>query len=642
MKRAVLPLIALAVTAAFACADQWRDVDIDKLIADAPGVDEYPNASAVFLNLQEQTTVAPDGAMTTERNRLIKILTLRGRERHSNQSFYYDTDHSTLGMVRGVTFRQSGRTVDVEADGINDITPAFLEGATIYANVLEKVISFPVAGPGSTIDLEVREETAPAKDGSFSGIEYLGAEDPIMAASFTLGYPETMEVLRNSAFTGQLGELEIDKTSQVGKIVVNINDVPALVEEENMPPTSELFPSFMYSSYTDWSEPAAFFAGEFFPHVQTDGDVAARVRDLTAGLQPDADKKRVIFIDVATGVRNIFLNLGLGGYEPNDAATVLANKYGDTRDKAVLLISMLRAAGIDAYPALVKSQRGSFVDAVPTLKQFSRILVAIPEGDGYGFLDPFLDDVAYGYLRWGRGNTALVVRDDGSGDLTEIPPFVPGENSSAREMTVVLSPGGSAAIDASCDLTGYFDRSARQALKDATPSEEKKAFDAAANAVSTGAVDVSHSHSDLTDLNVSVTVDQEIEAPDLAVPQGDMMIVRLPAFPFGFAATGVHPSLAERKYPFEVPCESQSSFRIEIKLPEGYNVAWKPEGTSLSTDWMDATLRCEWDPSVRTVVWEQDVTFKEMTVPVTGYTTFKAEYDALASPKNRLLLLRKA
>ena len=195
--------------------------------------------------------------------------------------------------------------------------------------------------------------------------------------------------------------------------------------------------------------------------MQVDGAVAERAAQVTAGLTSAGDRIRAVFLEVATNVRNVQLNLGVGGYECNDAGVVLTNRYGDTRDKAVLLVSTLRAAGIDAWPAAVTAERvaperQALLATVPTLRQFNRLLVAVPDGGGYRFLDPFLDDAAYGYLRWGRGNTALVVKDDGSGVRVPVPAFAVDENLAGRSMTVVVQPDGAASIHATCDLTGLL------------------------------------------------------------------------------------------------------------------------------------------------------------------------------------------
>jgi hypothetical protein len=641
MNRAAFALIALALVATVACADQWVDTDIEALTENAPTDEDYPDDDALFLKMQESVDVAEDGSTVTLRNKLIKILTLRGREIYSNQSHYYNTDLETLALTRGATTTKMGRIVEVEEDGVNDITPAFLEGATIYANVLQKVISFPVAGPGSTTDLELREERVAAKDGSFSGIEYLGADDPVLDAEFTLRYPAGSGAPTYVSSAGLLGEAAIETDRQDGAISWTVKDVPAVVEEEQRPPWAEIQPRVVYSSYDTWDQASAFFANEFFPHVQTDGELAARAAELTADLTSDAEKVGVIFTDVATNVRNVFLSLGLGGYEPNGANAVLTNKYGDYRDKAVLLVSMLRAAGIEAYPAAVKQVRGGFIESVPTLKQFDRLFVAVPEGDGYRFLDPFLDDAQYGYVRWGRGNPALVIKDDGSAELVPIPPFEPEENLSKKSMSIFLDKDGSALVRAVCHLFGYFDRKSRMALKDATPSERDKLFDQAANAVSTGATSKEYFVPDLASLLARAQFTQTVEAPDFAVCQGDMMIVRIPSYPHDFANLGVYPSLAERTYPFDLPVEAKSEIDVKVVLPQGYEVAYWPERMTVENDLMDVEFFCDWYEGRQSILWRLNVTLKDKRIPVERYTEFKEVFDTIASPRNSLILLKR-
>lgn len=653
MKNALFILTALAVLtaavpalAAGETAGVWTDEAVQKLIENSPGEADYPDAAAVFLRLEDTVEIAPDGSMHAWRNSLTKVLTLMGRETYSNKSFLYNSDESALTIAKGVTVRSTGRVVEVEKDAVNDVTPAFLQGATIYANVLEKVISFPVAGPGSTLELRLEETGTPAKDGSFSGVEYLGADDPVIDAAFTLRYPADAPAPRSLAIAGAIGDITIEKTSSAGELSFSTKDVPGIVPEENMPPATELYPRVLYSSYATWDQPAAFLADRFFPHVRVDGPIAERAAEVTAGLTADGDRIRAVFLDVATNVRNVQLNLGVGGYEPNDASAVLANKYGDTRDKAVLLVSMLRAAGIDAWPAAVAAERvpadrQQLLESVPTLKQFNRLLVAVPDGGGYRFLDPFLDDAPYGYLRWGRGNTTLVVKDDGSGVRVPVPGFAGDENLARRFMTVVVQPDGAANVHASCELQGYFDRKARMALKDASPSDEQKVFDAAANAVSSGATDATHSHSDLKNLLEPVRVQQDVSAPDFAVPQGDMMIVRVPVFPYEFASTGVVPTLSERKFPFDYPCEATTELEVKMLIPDGYRVARLPQPILIHSETAHFELSCDWNADTRTVLWRQVARVKQRRIGVEDYAQFKAGHDAVTAPKNRLVLLEK-
>ncbi len=635
--RILIALAALTLLASVACADQWVDTDIERLMENAPGLEEYPDAGAVFLKIQKLIDVDADGAVDIHRNTLTRILTLMGRERYSDQSFIYNSDIEKLMLVKGITTRKTGRIVEVEEDAVNDITPAFLEGATMYSNVLQKVISFPVVGRGATMELQLREMQIPAKDGEFSGIEYFAASDPILEKEVRLSVPSDVSVTSDivPGWVGFEGESHMDENHWV------VRDVPAVVLEEHTLSTRELYPRLLYSSYDSWAEVAAFFAGEFYTHVETDGVVATHAAGVVDGLESDEDKTRALFLDVAENVRYTPLDLGLGGYEPNDAGSVLTNLYGDTRDMAVLLVSFLRSQGIDARPALVRGYGGAFTESVPTLKQFNKILVRVPEGDGYRFLDPRLDDVGYGHLHFGAGNTALVVSEDGTGELFRIARWEPEHNYAQKTLSIQLSPDGSAEMRVICRLGGYYDRKARRALKDATPSEEEKLFDGSADAVSSGATSVRYSHSDLKNLMEEVGIRQTVAAPDFAVVQGDVMVLRIPEFPHDFAATGIYPRLSERKLPFDLESEIYDHFEVKVLLPKGFTVERMPEPLRIETEYADFELECSLGDDGHTLFWLQQMTIKKTVVPPEDYEAFKKSYDTLASPKNALVLLRR-
>ena len=639
MRRVLTALLVLALAAPAALCDQWRDVDVADLMENAPDADAYPDASALFLKIQKIIEVDDEGGATTYRNVLTRTLTLKGRENYANQSFFYNADREEIDLVKGVTVRKTGREVEIEPDAINDVTPAFLEGATIYANVMQKVFSFPVVGKGSTMELQLVTRAKPSPDGSISGIEYLRGEDPILDKEVLLAIPDGM-TLTTAVVPGDAG-LEDAETS-FSDLEWRVKGVPGLTPEERMPSVAELYPRVLYSSYGDWQGPAAYFASEFYPHVQVEGPVAERAAEVTADSEDQDAVIRSVFLEVAENVRNVYLDLGLGGYEPNDASVVMENRYGDARDKAVLLVSMLRAAGVDAWPALVNDAPVTFVPEVPTLEQFDSILIAVGSAGDYAFLDPFVDNAMYGHLEWGHGNTALVVRDDGSGELVDIPAFLPSENTSGRTVVAEIGEDGSAELIVDCEVSGIFDRRCRARLKDATDSEVQKYFTEATGSIGPGATDVEHFTTDLKNLTVPVRVRQTIEAPDFAVPQGDMMIIRIPEFPFSFAWVGAQPSLSEREFSYVMPAELVSVYEFRANIPEGFEPIRVPEPLALDTGEALFELECEWNTEERAVVWKETIEFRTRKITPERYADFKSAFDRLLSPKNSLILLERA
>jgi len=75
------------------------------------------------------------------------------------------------------------------------------------------------------------------------------------------------------------------------------------------------------------------------------------------GLTTDEEKIRAIYEYVSQEIRYVSLSFGVTRYAPHPAGTVLANQYGDCKDKHTLLAAMLGAAGIEAWPVLANTGR---------------------------------------------------------------------------------------------------------------------------------------------------------------------------------------------------------------------------------------------------------------------------------------------
>ncbi len=84
------------------------------------------------------------------------------------------------------------------------------------------------------------------------------------------------------------------------------------------------------------------------------GDATDR-RDLIANQPTDLDKVKALFYYVSKNIRYMGLTpeKDRPGFEPHDVSLTFEKKYGVCRDKAGLLVEMLRLAGFKAYPVLI-------------------------------------------------------------------------------------------------------------------------------------------------------------------------------------------------------------------------------------------------------------------------------------------------
>ena len=76
-------------------------------------------------------------------------------------------------------------------------------------------------------------------------------------------------------------------------------------------------------------------------HAARDG--LAKAEELTRGKKSDLEKLQAIYDYVAKNFRYVSLSFGLGRYQPHSASEVLANQYGDCKDKHTLLAALADA-----------------------------------------------------------------------------------------------------------------------------------------------------------------------------------------------------------------------------------------------------------------------------------------------------------
>ena len=125
-----------------------------------------------------------------------------------------------------------------------------------------------------------------------------------------------------------------------------------------MPPANTFLPWLEISTVPSWQTIAHWYQGLA---VRPDDCLAGNqdtVKTLTAGKTTDTDKARAIYYWVEGQTRYVALELGLSAFQPHAAAAVCRNRYGDCKDMATLLVTMLHEAGIKtAWPVLLGAGR---------------------------------------------------------------------------------------------------------------------------------------------------------------------------------------------------------------------------------------------------------------------------------------------
>lgn len=156
--------------------------------------------------------------------------------------------------------------------------------------------------------------------------------------------------------------------------------------------------------------------------------------------------------------RYVAIEVGLGGWRPNRARDVFANRYGDCKDVVFLWIAMMRTIGLEAYPALVRARNPLSIDADFPKDWFDHVIgMTIINGDT---LWADLSDSRYplGTLpRSCESRSALVVGDFG-GRLIGTAGRRADQNTMTTRIDGKLYPNGDLAFTAGVYASGHFAR----------------------------------------------------------------------------------------------------------------------------------------------------------------------------------------
>jgi tetratricopeptide (TPR) repeat protein len=164
---------------------------------------------------------------------------------------------------------------------------------------------------------------------------------------------------------------------------------------------------------------------------------------------------------IQKNVRYAGVEVGESSIVPRTPRVVLSNKYGDCKDKATLLVAMLRKAGIAAHVALLSSGMGfDVIPELPGLGSFNHAIVYL-DGDGT-WIDPTDEFARAGELPSAdQGRLALVTAET-TAALLRTPETPSATNRYAETRTFVLPEEGKARVTESSEASAAEDASQRR------------------------------------------------------------------------------------------------------------------------------------------------------------------------------------
>jgi transglutaminase-like putative cysteine protease len=319
-------------------------------------------------------------------------------------------------------------------------------------------VRWPELKTGDVVEVAVRSWTAGPVgrrgDAPFWFIDYVGSTDthPILYNEVVVDSAEASP-LAIDVLHGKVGRKESSRNG--GRVVTRyIWDAPPSIPDEPLAPKlSEVLPVVVGSTFGSWADFREWYKAAVQGFTEPDDQVRRKAAELTAGKTTRDEKLKAIFEFVADDIR--YVNYVSGEWWlPNRPQELLARRQGDCDDKAMLLITLLKAIGIQANEALVQTRytgQPSLLRAEhAAIPLFDHGIAYLPGEKGKPgiWLDATSPESRLGPLPSMDARTVAFFIDDGPAKVVDTPASSPDEHGVDATWTIKLSPLGAGDLTA--------------------------------------------------------------------------------------------------------------------------------------------------------------------------------------------------
>lgn len=440
-----LPVLALAVLAACCLTSNAA--------AQKPAASpDYSKQAAVVETYHIAATFQNDGTGSRDLTVRARINSDAGVQQYSVLVFPYASAVEKVHVDYVRVTHPGGTVVETPESSIQDESSAITRQAPEYSDYREKHVAVKGLGPGDILEYHViYETTSPLVPGQF-WLEYnFDKTDIVLDEELQVSVPEKREVKVYSATVQPT-----ITTSNGRRIYLWKTDNLKLQEDNKQYMAGKLpAPNVLISSFESWAQVGDWWKGLEAPRAAPTPQIQAKAAALTKGLTTEEAKLRVIYSYVALNFHYIGVSFGIGRYQPHAATDVLNNQYGDCKDQFTLLASLLQAAGIQSWPALINVTQ-QLESSVPSPGQFDHVISVVRMGQKLVWMDTTTGVAPLGLLAPTlQEKQALVMPDERPPYMAETPSLPAHDNFLHLDVKAQMDKDGTLTAQIQDSTGGY-------------------------------------------------------------------------------------------------------------------------------------------------------------------------------------------
>jgi hypothetical protein len=629
---------------------RWAPVDAAQVLTAAAAITAAadPNCDIATVEQHSVRVYRADGTGEAQDETYVKVLTEKGRRANRTLSMGYMLPYSTPEVARLEIIKPDGQVlpVDVAANSKDTIDESQM-GENIYdPNNRVLQVNIPKLEIGDMVHSVTRMTTVrPIIEGQFAEENVLEGNGLVHHLTYQVFAPADRPLQRIALRDEIPGTVTYSAQTNADGSVTHLwtaANVPRMYDEPSMPPYEMVLQRLYVSTLPDWQAVSKWYWNLSKPHLDaTSPELLAAVTNLTAGAQTDMDKIKALFYHVSKKIRYMGLTpeKDRPGFEPHDVCLTFSKNYGVCRDKAGLLVAMLRAAGLQAYPVLISV--GTKRDPQVPDPDFNHAIVGVELAPGsYLLMDPTDENTRDLLPSYDADQTYLLCRPEGE-TLLVSPVKPPEQNLMLVRTTGALNAAGVLTARTELSFAGVNDDAYRNAFVKMKPDDLRRFFERDLKQVLPGAklVHLAVTPANLLDMATNLHVELEFTADGMTANGNGKAMVTLPWIGKSVGILNFilrDAGLEKRKYPMQTGTTCGLDEEVSLQLDDAFDrVLSLPDCAPVDDNCL--STREEFAMTGKTLTATRSLKLKVVEFSPMQYVTLKdtlkqLDYDARKTP----------
>jgi transglutaminase-like putative cysteine protease len=463
------------------------DEEIVDLVKKAGSKEDHPDDHVIVVTHRTDVTVENTGLSHIVERRVVKILDAEGVKDGSVTRFDYDPATQVVDLRWAKIFKADGRVIELDPGKARDL-PQPLSG--IFWPVRMKLLEAPGLEPGDAVACETykkgfqiayllnpageggEDKYIPPMKGHYYDVFLFEETLPVKEKKYEIhmlrSKPFHWEIYNGTAAAKHSFDDKMDHYAWWKK------DMAAVPDEKRQPDRSDFVTKLVLATVKDWEEKSVWFFEINEPVFAANDAIKKKVAEITAAGKTDKEKVKLLLRWVAHNIRYSGITMGKGeGYTLHPGTMTFDDRCGVCKDIAGMLVTMMRAAGYEVYPAMTMA--GARVEDLPA-DQFNHCVVAWKKKNGqYEMLDPTWMPFDVATWSYAEGAQDYLIGTKQGEDLKQTPPYKPEDNKFIISGQSSIDGGGNLSGKLALKATGYADTRMRRAFA-YQAAKENRAF----------------------------------------------------------------------------------------------------------------------------------------------------------------------